>query len=184
MTLSSPWNFVRKRIESAWGAKRVNRTYADATLACPHKRISHTDVNHRSSYDPDTGTRNAVAGRLFSAATLRNRSSSNHESKKHTAAGFPPKGRSVNTSRWNTGMRIRSIVTGSALCNILQLLITRLSTSETTCIVFELVLHDVKKPKIRDYTRLHLLDNLIVRFAFSYPFGDSAHLSHFDSSGG
>src|SRR5439155_7572301 len=97
---------VEKTTSSSWGLTKRNKTKAAARVACPQRFSSQAGENQRNAYPVGEGTRNVVAGRLFSVATLRRRASSNQKSKKQTAAGLPRKARSVNASTWNRGMCI------------------------------------------------------------------------------
>ena len=77
---------------SDWYADDDKAAFLYARVAWPHNLISDRAVNQRRAYPPFEGTIKAVAETLFSAATLCIPASSNHESKRQTAAGFPLKG--------------------------------------------------------------------------------------------
>src|SRR5947209_987152 len=77
-TLKSPRE-VEKRTSPSWGLTKRNKTKAAARVAWPQSFSSQTGENQRNAYPVDEGTRNAVAGRLFSLATLRRRASSNQK---------------------------------------------------------------------------------------------------------
>ena len=78
---------------------------AVARVAWPHRLVSTSGVNQRSAQSASalsvSGWANAVSERCISAATCCIQVSSGHvsgSSSRHTAAGFPAKGRSVNAS--------------------------------------------------------------------------------------
>ena len=105
VAVSSPLA-VRKRAGSVGATRPVSqRTWALASVACPHSATSTVGVNHRSSSSapspsPFTGvvTTNAVSERFISAATACIHCSSAGASRRHTAAGLPRNASLVNAS--------------------------------------------------------------------------------------
>ncbi len=98
-----------------WNRASPPSTWAEASVAWPHRSISVTGVNHRRSWSPSArGTTNAVSDRLSSAATACIHASVVAAASTHTPAGLPANGTSVNASTtvigWATATTIRNLV--------------------------------------------------------------------------
>ena len=107
--------WVWKRITFAAGTRPVaHRTWADASVACPHSSTSTVGVNQRRSQSPSgRGRMKAVSAWFISLAAACIQAARGPASGRQTAAGLPANGRSVNASTRYRGTLIRLLYTAA-----------------------------------------------------------------------
>ena len=97
-TLNVPFFLDSTSNNVALGSIYLKYTYAEASVAWPHKSISHKGANHLIYKIFFSFLINAVSERLFSAAIFCIKFASSTSLEKITAAGFPEKSLFVNAS--------------------------------------------------------------------------------------